>query len=52
MSEVPLETKVKDKLTGFVGITTARCKYFTGCILYEVLPTKLKDGIPQKEQWK
>ena len=49
--KIPLETKVKDKITGFEGVVTARCEYFTGCVLYEVIPLALKDGIPQKEQW-
>ena len=48
---IPLETKVKDKITEFEGVVTARCEYFTGCVLYEVIPLELKDGLPQKEQW-
>lgn len=48
---IELLSRVADTITGFKGIATARCEYYTGCILYEVIPEKLKDGIPQKEQW-
>lgn len=49
--EVELGTKVKDKLTGFKGVATARCEYLSGCVRYEITPAQLKDGIPQEEYW-
>ena len=36
----------KDKITGFVGILTARCEFLTGCNRYCIQPTDLKDGRP------
>lgn len=49
--EVELGSKIKDSVTGFKGITTARCVYINGCVQYEITPTALKDGVPQKEYW-
>jgi len=51
MREFKLGSKVRDKLTGFIGYATARCRYINGCVQYEVTPAKLKDGVPQKEWW-
>ena len=50
-TKIPLLLQVKDSFTGFLVIVTARCEYFTGCVLYEVIPKQLKDGVPQKELW-
>ena len=41
---IKLGDKVKDKITGFEGITVAKVIYLNGCISYEVQPQKLKDG--------
>lgn len=49
--EVELGSKIKDEVTGFKGIATARCEYMNGCIQYEITPTQLKDGVPQKVYW-
>lgn len=49
--EVELGSKIKDSITGFKGIATARCVYINGCVQYEITPTTLKDGVPQKEYW-
>lgn len=49
--EVELGSKVEDAITGFKGVVTARCKYINGCVQYEITPTTLKVGVPQKEYW-
>jgi len=41
---IQLGQKVRDKVTGFEGITTARCEYLNGCIQYCVSPRIDKDG--------
>ena len=46
--EVELGSKVKDEITGFVGIATARCVYINGCVQFELTPLVLKDGLPQE----
>lgn len=49
--EVELGSKVKDKITGFRGVAVARCVYLNGCVQFEIEPTQLKDGVPQKSFW-
>lgn len=36
--EIKLGTKVRDKVSGFVGIATARVQYLNGCVQYCVRP--------------
>jgi len=50
MGPIQLGEKVRDKVTGFVGIATARIKYLNGCIQFCVKPEvtepgKMPDGI-------
>lgn len=40
---IKLGTKVKDKVTGFVGIATSRIEFLNGCVQYSVKP-KMKKG--------
>ena len=40
---IKLGQKVRDKVTGFEGITTARVRYLNGCIQFCVKP-KVVDG--------
>ncbi len=49
--EVELGSKVKDKITGFKGVAVARCVYLNGCVQFEIEPSQLKDGVPQKSYW-
>lgn len=35
---------VKDTLTGYKGVIEARTEWLNGCIRYQVLSRKLKDG--------
>lgn len=48
---IKLGQKVKDSITGFSGIATARCEYLNGCVSVEVRPTKLIDGKMIKSAW-
>jgi hypothetical protein len=49
---IELGREVKEIITGFVGIATARCKYLTGCVHIEVTPQKLKkDGETLDSRW-
>lgn len=41
---IKLGQKVKDKVTGFEGITTARVEYLNGCIQFCVKPKVSDDG--------
>ena len=42
--------KVKDVITGFEGIVTARCTYITGCDQFLVQP-ETKDGAFVESRW-
>jgi hypothetical protein len=44
--------RVKDIITDFEGIVTARCEYINGCVQYEITGEGLtEDGLPLKEYW-
>lgn len=43
---------VKDRISGFSGVLTARTEYDNGCIKWSVTPQKLdKDSKPAETQW-
>jgi len=46
-----LGVKVKDAVTGFKGITTARIEYLNGCLQYCVEPKVGKEGKVEKAQY-
>ena len=46
-----LGDKVKDIVTGFTGIITAKTTFLNGCVRVSVQSDKLKDGIPTDPQW-
>ncbi len=41
---IKLGDKVQDKITGFIGIATARIEYLHGCVQIEVMPPVDKDN--------
>ena len=41
MSKIKLGDKVKDKITGFIGVAVARTEFLNGCVQYEVQPKRL-----------
>lgn len=46
---IKLGEKVKDGITGFEGVATARAEYLYGCVRVLVESKKLKDGKPIDE---
>lgn len=48
--EFSLGSKVRDKVTGFVGVITRRTEWLNNCNTYGVKPTTLKDGVPQSSE--
>lgn len=51
MDTIHLGDKVKDRITGFTGIATARCKYLNGCVQFCVEPKVDKDGDMRKHRY-
>ena len=52
MFKIELGARVKDQLTGFKGIVTARAEYLTGCRQYAVRPEKMtKEGKIRDSLW-
>ena len=47
MSKINLGDQVKDKVTGFTGIATARVEFLNGCTRIAVQTDVLKDGLSQ-----
>ena len=48
--EIEMGEKVKDSITGFSGVVTARAEYITGCRQYTVTP-KCKGGKHADSYW-
>lgn len=46
-----LGKRVKDVITGMVGIAIQKIEYLNGCIQYMVQPEKLKDNVPAESRW-
>ena len=42
---------VKDVISGFSGVITARLEYLNGCRQYSIRPTKLKDDTVISSEW-
>jgi hypothetical protein len=49
--EIALGSKVKDKVTGYTGIATARHEFLNGCVRYSVQGPMEKDGKLPDEKW-
>lgn len=45
-----LGDRVKDRITGFMGIVVARTKWLNGCTRITIQPETLKDGNPIETQ--
>lgn len=41
MKEIKIGNRIRDRVSGLIGIATARCVYFTGCIQYLLSPDHL-----------
>jgi hypothetical protein len=48
---VRLGDRVKDQISGLVGIATGRAEYLYGCVRVVVSPTVEKDGKPVEGSW-
>jgi hypothetical protein len=48
---IKLGSMVRDTLTGFKGMATARTEWLYGCARIGIEPTELKDGKPIDAQW-
>lgn len=48
---VRLGERVRDLITGFAGVATARVEYLNGCVRIEVTPKALHEGKPMDAQW-
>jgi len=44
--KIPCGAEVKDRVSGFTGIVTARHDYMWGCVMYSVQPQELHEGQP------
>jgi hypothetical protein len=52
MTKITLGSKVRDTITGFEGIATARAEYLSGCVRILVQPYGLtKDGKMFEGEW-
>lgn len=50
--KIELNSKVKDKITGYEGVVTGRAEYLTGCIQYLVTAQRLtNDGNIANGEW-
>lgn len=51
MKTTEMGQKVKDKITGFTGVVTARCQYISGCNQSLVQPPVKDDGTFVDSKW-
>lgn len=52
MTKITLGSKVRDTITGFEGIATARAEYLNGCVRILIQPQRLdKDGKIIESEW-
>lgn len=51
-TRIELGSHVRDRITSFEGIATARIEYLTGCVQYAVTPNRVdKDGKRMDGDW-
>jgi hypothetical protein len=48
---VKLGHTVRDAITGFQGVVTARCEYINGCVQFCVTPRVAEDGKMPTGEW-
>jgi len=48
---ITLGSKVRDRVTGFEGVATARCEELTSCVSYAVQPPSLQEGKVPERHW-
>lgn len=47
MSNIKLGDKVRDKISGFVGIVTSKTEFLNGCVQYGIQGKSVKNHIPE-----
>ncbi|MEA3225049.1 MAG: hypothetical protein U9Q07_03800 [Planctomycetota bacterium] len=48
---IKIGDRVRDKVSGFQGIATARHEYMNGCVRFTIDSEELKDGKPIDGHW-
>jgi hypothetical protein len=51
MAKIKLGDRVKDNITGFQGIVTAKTDWKNGCTRFGIQSEKLHDGKPIEVEW-
>jgi len=51
MSKPQIGDRVKEKITGYAGVVTAKCEYITGCKQVLVNPPLKADGGYEDPRW-
>lgn len=49
--KIGLDMVVRDRVTGFQGLTIAKTEWLNGCVRFLVQPQELKDGRPIEADW-
>lgn len=51
LKNIPLGTKLRDKVTDLEGIAIGRIEYLNGCVQYSIKPKIGKDGKVNDGEW-
>lgn len=51
LRNIPLGTKLRDKVTDLEGIAIGRIEYLNGCVQYSIKPKIGKDGKVNDGEW-
>jgi hypothetical protein len=51
LKNIPLGTKLRDKVTDLEGTAIARIEYLNGCVQYSIKPKIGKDGKVNDGEW-
>ena len=49
--QIELGMRVKDEVTGFIGITVSKCIYLNGCVQFAVKPPIDEKGEIKEDVW-
>lgn len=49
-SNIPIGSKAKDRISGFVGIVVAITYWLNGCVRITIAPQELREGKPIESQ--
>jgi hypothetical protein len=51
MFKYDMGVHLKDVITGFKGVVTARIEYINKCVQYQLQPTSVRNGIYPASKW-